>query len=157
MTLDPKVLDAQNKVEAKRAQLLTSVKYGIGEAKRRLAPDLVADQVWEATKDKLERGAHDAVLAAKNKPWIVGGIGAALGLFLARGVLGDAIRDGVEKFSAWRASNDDEGQTKPVAATPQPDESPETPVAVARQAKKRKAGAAAKKRAPRKTKTEEAK
>ena len=156
MTLDPRVLDAQNKVEAKRAQLMTSVKYGVGEAKRRLAPDLVADQVWEATKDKIERGAHDAMLTAKNKPWLVGGIGAAIGLFLARGVLGDAVRGGLDKFADWR-SDDDEAETTPVAAKPRPDESPETPVAVARQANKRKAGAAAAKRAPRETKTEEGK
>ncbi len=39
---DPRIIDAQNQVEAKRAQLMHSVKHAIGEAKRRLAPDLLA-------------------------------------------------------------------------------------------------------------------
>ena len=156
MSIDPRVIDAQNKVEAKRAQLMTSVKYGVGEAKRRLAPDLVADQVWEATKDKIERGAQDAMLTARNKPWLVGGIGAAIGLFLARGLIGDAVRGGLDKVADWRSGENDEGETTPVASEPRVDETPETPVAVARQVK-RNAGADASKRAPRKTKTEEVK
>lgn len=97
MSLDPRVIDARNLVEIKRAKLMTSVKYGVGEAKRRLAPDLVADHVWEVTKDKARRAADDMVLAAKEKPWIVAAIGAGIGLVLARGQVGDLLREGADK------------------------------------------------------------
>ena len=66
MTVDPKVLDAQNRVEIQRAKLMRSVEYGIGQAKRRLAPDLIAAQAWDATKAKVSDTAHEAVVAAKS-------------------------------------------------------------------------------------------
>ncbi|MBW0145096.1 hypothetical protein [Sphingomicrobium clamense] len=151
MTVDPKVLDAQNRVEIQRAKLMRSVEYGIGQAKRRLAPDLIAAQAWDATKAKVTDTAHEAVVAAKKNPWLVGGIGAAIGLFLARGPLGDALRGVKSKIV------DSDAET-PKASDPE--NSPETPVAVAKQAKQRKAGAASKrsrKSANKNSKTEDVK
>lgn len=141
MSLDPKVIDAQNLVEIRRARLMTSVKYGIGEAKRRLAPDLVADHVWEVTKDKAERAAHDMVVSAKNNPWTVGAIGTAIGLFFARGKIGDAVRD------QWGKWTDDE-PTPPAPSTPA------TPAEVAKKTRKPSPAKPPKARA---TKTEEVK
>ncbi|MCJ8189913.1 hypothetical protein [Sphingomicrobium aestuariivivum] len=89
MSVDPELIDAKNAVEAKRAQLMHSVKYTVGEAKRRLAPDLLAEQAWEKVKRKSSDTAHSAYLEAKAKPWLVGGIAAAIGLFLARKPVGE--------------------------------------------------------------------
>ncbi|RZV45319.1 MAG: hypothetical protein EX258_10450, partial [Sphingomonadaceae bacterium] len=88
--LDPRVIDAQNEVEAQRAKLMRSVSHAIGEAQRRLAPDLLAEQAWEKTKEKGAQMAEDAVDLAKRKPWLVGGLVAGLTLFLARKPVGRA-------------------------------------------------------------------
>ena len=149
MPIDPKVLDARNKVEAKRAQLMTSVKYGVGEAKRRLAPDLVADHVWDVTKDKARRAADDMMLTARDKPWLVGAVGAAIGLFFARGPIGDAIRDGIDKIRG----RDDEPEPQAPAKNA---DVPETPAAVAKAATQRTKGAA-KVKTPKQSKTEDVK
>ena len=153
MPLDPKVIDARNKAEAKRAQLLTSVKYGVGEAKRRLAPDLVADHVWDVTKDKARRAADDMMLTAKDKPWIVGAIGAAIGLFLARGAIGEVVRDGIDKVKDRFDGNDE----APAVPNRKAEDAPDTPVAVAKQAKRQKSGAAKAKTPTKNSKTEDVK
>jgi hypothetical protein len=131
MKTDPRVIAAQNEVEAKRAQLMHSAKLAIGEAKRRLAPDLVADQVWEATKSKAERLAHDATLAAKNRPWLVGGAVAAAALFMARKPVS---RLAVDTYDRLTSDHDD----KAAKAADEKLEmaAPESPVAVARLAKR---------------------
>lgn len=149
MTLDPKVLAAEQKVAEKRAQLMSSVNYSVEETKRRFAPDLLAGQAWEKTKAKVADTAQDTLDAAKRNPWLVGGIGAAIGLFLARGAIGDLLRDGIDKVRDRIEGDEAEA---PLAV----EQAPETPVAMAKEAKKRKAGAA-KRKTPRKTKTEDVK
>ncbi|WP_265570705.1 hypothetical protein [Sphingomicrobium nitratireducens] len=109
------MLDAQNLVELKRAKLMTSVKHAIGEGKRRLAPDLVADQVWEMTKDKANRAAHDMVVTARNKPWLVGGIAAAVGLFLARGKVGEWAADAYDAMTGDDTEEEDQEDGAPTS------------------------------------------
>lgn len=132
---DPRIIDAQNQVEAKRAQLMHSVKHAIGEAKRRLAPDLLAEQAWkaswEAARHKGGEIADDATSFAKEKPWLVGGIAAAAALFLARKPVGklavgayDAVTGRDEKSEAELADDALEA------------EAPNNPVAVAGRAKR---------------------
>lgn len=130
--IDGKVLDAENEVEVKRAKLMTSIKFGIGEAKRRLAPDLLAEQAWEKTKAKASESAQEAVVAVKNNPAIVGGIGAAIGLYLARGPLGQMLRELWDKFFGEVIDQPEQERQPPPH---------DTPVAVAEQAKRRKAAA----------------
>ena len=88
MSIDPKVLSAKNDVEYHRAKMMATVKFAAGEAKRRLAPDLVLSNAWSATKRKSGELAHDAMLEAKSKPLLFGGIAAAVGALLFRKPLG---------------------------------------------------------------------
>ncbi|WP_265562844.1 hypothetical protein [Sphingomicrobium arenosum] len=117
MSIDPELIDAKNAVEAKRAQLMHSTKYALGEAKRRLAPDLLAEQAWEKVKRKSGDAVHDAYLEAKAKPWLVGGIAAAIGLFLARKPVGEMA---VKAYQAARGEEEDGGD----APAPSPPEAP---------------------------------
>ena len=104
MSIDPKVIDAKNAVEAKRAQMMHTVKYTLGEAKRRLAPDLLAEQAWEKVKRKSGDLAHEAMLEAKARPALVGSIAAALGVFFARKPIG---RMAVEAYHSVRGDVED--------------------------------------------------
>lgn len=127
--LDPRVIDAQNNVEAQRAKLMRSVSHAIGEAQRRLAPDLLAEQAWEKTKEKGAQMAEDAVDLAKRKPWLVGGLVAGLTLFLARKPVGRAAVETYDRLAkrAHEAEKADDALEK---------EAPNSPVAVARRAKR---------------------
>ncbi|MBB3763727.1 hypothetical protein [Sphingomicrobium lutaoense] len=131
MKTDPRVIAAQNNVEAKRAQLMHSTKLAIGEAKRRLAPDLVADQVWEATKNKAERIAQEATVAARNRPWLVGGAIAAATLFMARKPVSRLASNAYQ-----RVTSDHDEKAARLADEKLEMSAPESPVAVARMAKR---------------------
>ncbi|MCJ7422331.1 hypothetical protein [Sphingomicrobium astaxanthinifaciens] len=119
MSLDPELIDARNAVEAKRAQLMHSAKFALGEAKRRLAPDLLAEQAWDKVKRKSNDLAHEAVLEAKAKPFFYGGIAAAIGLFLARKPLGKMAVSAC-RSARGEAAPEAEGGSSMVAAKPPP-------------------------------------
>ncbi|WP_343347350.1 hypothetical protein WJT74_04485 [Sphingomicrobium sp. XHP0239] len=107
MSIDPKVLSAKNDVEVKRAQLLHSVKFALGETKRRLAPDLIAEMAWVETKRAGSKVADKAVDFTKRKPVLVGGLAAAFGLFLARKPVGRLAVSGVEKLTGDDENRDE--------------------------------------------------
>ena len=117
MSIDPKVLSAKNDVEVKRAKLLHSIKFALGETKRRLAPDLIAEMAWEETKRASGKVADKAVDVAKRKPVLIGGLAAAFGLFLARKPLGKLAVNGVEKLTGEDHAAEGDPDTTGTAAS----------------------------------------
>ena len=80
MTDSPKVAAARIEVERSRAALLETAR----ELQQRLQPKTLANEVWEKAKDKGADLAEDAVDAVAKRPIAVGGVVAALAMFLAR-------------------------------------------------------------------------
>jgi hypothetical protein len=82
----PKVAAAQIKVERTRAALLETA----NELLERFQPHNLVDDLWEQAKNKGADLAEEAVDAVKKRPVAVGGIVAALTMFLARDPIKDA-------------------------------------------------------------------
>ena len=82
----PKVAAARIEVERTRAALLDTAK----ELQQRLQPKSLASEAWDKAKIKGADLAEDAVDAVKKRPVAVGGVVAALTMFLAREPLKDA-------------------------------------------------------------------
>lgn len=87
MTDPPKVAAARIQVERTRAALLDTAK----ELQQRLQPKTLASEAWEKAKIKGADLAEDAVDAVKSRPVAVGGVMAALTMFLAREPIKDAV------------------------------------------------------------------
>lgn len=87
MTDPPKVAAARIQVERTRAALLETAK----ELQQRLQPKTLASEAWEKAKIKGADLAEDAVDAVKSRPVAVGGVMAALTMFLARQPIKDAV------------------------------------------------------------------
>lgn len=87
MTDTPKVAAARIEVERTRAALLDTAK----ELQQRLQPKTLASEAWEKAKNKGADLAEDAVDAVKKRPVAVGGVVAALTMFLAREPIKDAV------------------------------------------------------------------
>lgn len=134
MAIDPKVVAAENEAEAARAKLMHSTKLAVGEAKRRLAPDLLAKQAWKASahaaRSASEDAADTAVRFAKDRPYLVAGAVAAAALFLARKPVKRLAVDTYERLTSNFDAEEAEKADEALAA-----EAPESPVAVARAAK----------------------
>jgi hypothetical protein len=86
MTDTPKVVAAQIEVERTRAALMETAR----ELQQRLQPKTLASEAWEKAKVKGADLAEDAVDAVKSRPVAVGGVVAALTMFLAREPIKDA-------------------------------------------------------------------
>jgi formyltetrahydrofolate synthetase len=86
MTETAKILAAQIEVERTRAALMETVR----ELQQRLQPKTLASEAWEKAKEKGADLAEDAVDAVKSRPVAVGGVVAALTMFLAREPIKDA-------------------------------------------------------------------
>ena len=86
MTDTPKVAAARIEVERARAALLDTAR----ELQLRLQPKTLANEAWEKAKIKGADLAEDAVDAVKKRPVAVGGMVAALTMFLAREPIKDA-------------------------------------------------------------------
>jgi hypothetical protein len=82
----PKVAAARIEVERTRAALLDTAK----ELQQRLQPKSLASEAWDKAKNKGADLAEDAVDAVKKRPVAVGGVVAALTMFLAREPIKDA-------------------------------------------------------------------
>jgi len=82
----PKVFAARIEVERTRAALLETAK----ELQQRLQPRSLASEAWDKAKIKGADLAEDAVDAVKKRPVAVGGVVAALTMFLAREPIKDA-------------------------------------------------------------------
>jgi hypothetical protein len=87
MTDTPAVAAARIDVERRRGELLDTVH----ELQRRLAPKTLATDAWEKARNKGADIAEDAVDAVKARPAAVGGVAAAVALFLARAPIRDAV------------------------------------------------------------------
>ena len=87
MTDTPKVAAARIEVERTRAALLDTTK----DLQQRLQPKTLASEAWEKAKNKGADLAEDAVDAVKKRPVAVGGLVAALTMFLAREPIKDAV------------------------------------------------------------------
>ena len=82
----PKVVAARIEVERARAALMETAR----ELQQRLQPKTLASEAWEKAKVKGADLAEDAVDAVKSRPVAVGGVVAALTMFLAREPIKDA-------------------------------------------------------------------
>ena len=100
---------ARAEVEARKAEMIDTVR----ELQQRLQPATLASGAWEAAKNKGANLAEDAVDAVRSRPVAVGGVAAALGLFLARAPIKDVAR----RFYDGMTSAKDE---PPQAAEPKP-------------------------------------
>jgi formyltetrahydrofolate synthetase len=82
----PKVVAARIEVARTRAALIETAR----ELQLRLQPRTLASEAWEKAKEKGADLAEDAVDAVKKRPVAVGGVVAALTMFLAREPIKDA-------------------------------------------------------------------
>ncbi len=98
----PRIDNARREVADARARLIETAR----ELQQRLAPKTLARDAWESAKNKGADIAEDAVDAVKKRPIAVGGVLAALTMFLAR----DPIKDGVSNF--YEAMNKRKKATK---------------------------------------------
>lgn len=80
MTDTPKIAAARIEVARTRAALLETAR----DLQARLQPKTLANDVWEKAKDKGADLAEGAVDAVAKRPLAVGGVVAALAMFLAR-------------------------------------------------------------------------
>ena len=80
MSEDPKVSGARIEVERTKAALLDTV----NQLLERFQPHNLVDDLWESAKNKGADLAEDAVDAVAKRPVAVGGVLAALAMFLAR-------------------------------------------------------------------------
>jgi Protein of unknown function (DUF3618) len=90
MTDTPKIAAARIEVERTRGALLDTVR----ELQQRLQPKTLASEAWEKAKIKGADLAEDAVDAVAKRPVAVGGVVAALAMFLAR----EPIKKATVKF-----------------------------------------------------------
>ncbi len=90
MSDTPKISAARIQVERTRATLLETAR----ELQARLQPKNLASEAWEKAKDKGADLAEGAVDAVAKRPVAVGGVVAALAMFLAR----DPLKKATVKF-----------------------------------------------------------
>ena len=86
MTISPKIVAARIEVERARGSLIDTAR----ELQVRLEPKTLANEAWEKAKNKGADLAEEAVDAVKARPVAVGGMMAALAMFLARAPIKDA-------------------------------------------------------------------
>ena len=115
MTDTPAVIAARIEVERRRGELLDTVH----ELQARLAPRTLAADAWQKAKNKGADLAEDAVDAVKARPAAVGGVAAALGLFLARAPIRDAA---VKIYDAMTSRRETKAARPALNPSDQPDQ-----------------------------------
>jgi hypothetical protein len=90
MSEDPKVSGARIEVERSKAALLDTA----NQLLERFQPHNLVDDLWESAKNKGADLAEDAVDAVAKRPVAIGGVVAALAMFLAR----DPLKKATVKF-----------------------------------------------------------
>jgi hypothetical protein len=75
----------------------------VHELQARLQPRTLASEAWAKARNKGADMAEDAVDAVKARPVAIGGVAAALGLFLARRPISDAA---VKLYDALTSESD---------------------------------------------------
>ena len=106
MTTPPKILTAQIEVERAKAALIDTAR----DLQVRLEPKTLAADAWEKAKNKGADLAEEAVDAVRARPVAVGGVVAALAMFLARAPIKDAA---VKIYDAM--TSNDEPEPEPAA------------------------------------------
>ena len=106
------VTAARIEVERRRGEMLDTVHV----LQTRLAPKTLAADAWEKAKNKGADLAEDAVDAVKARPVAVGGIAAALALFLAR----EPIKDAAVKIYDAMTAKSDPKKRRPALKAPEP-------------------------------------
>jgi hypothetical protein len=101
MTESMKIVAARIEVERAKAALIETAR----ELQQRLQPKTLANEAWEKAKNKGADLAEDAVDAVKKRPVAVGGVIAALTMFLAREPIKDAA---VKIYDAMTSSDEPE-------------------------------------------------
>ena len=99
MSESPKIAAARIEVARTRAALIETAR----ELQVRLQPKTLASEAWEKAKIKGADLAEDAVDAVKSRPVAVGGVVAALTMFLAREPIKDAA---VKLYDAMTSSDE---------------------------------------------------
>ena len=134
MTETAKILAAQIEVERTRAALMDTVR----ELQQRLQPKTLASEAWEKAKEKGADLAEDAVDAVKSRPVAVGGVVAALTMFLAREPIKDAA---VKLYDAMTSKEEPKAKAAALKPRKTPARAParrptRKPVAAARKTEK---------------------
>ena len=109
MSDTPKVVAARIEVARTRAALIETAR----EIQARLQPKTLASEAWEKAKIKGADLAEDAVDAVKSRPVAVGGVVAALTMFLAR----EPIKDAAVKLYDAMTSSDEPKPKAPALKT----------------------------------------
>lgn len=113
MSDTPKIVAARIEVARARAALIDTAR----ELQARLEPRTLAGEAWEKAKNKGADLAEEAVDAVKSRPAAVGGVVAALAMFLAR----EPIKDAAVKIYDAMTSKD---EPKAGASTLKPNDKP---------------------------------
>jgi len=134
MTDTAKVVAAQIEVERARAALMETAR----ELQQRLQPKTLANEAWEKAKVKGADLAEDAVDAVKSRPVAVGGVVAALTMFLAREPIKDAA---VKLYDAMTSKDEPKAKAPALKARKTPARAParrptRKPAAAARKTEK---------------------
>jgi hypothetical protein len=134
MTDTAKVVAAQIEVERARAALMETAR----DLQQRLQPKTLANEAWEKAKVKGADLAEDAVDAVKSRPVAVGGVVAALTMFLARKPIKDAA---VKLYDAMTSKDEPKAKAPALKARKTPARAParrpaRKPAAAARKTEK---------------------
>lgn len=113
MTMSPKIAAARSEVERARAALIDTAR----ELQVRLEPKTLASEAWEKAKNKGADLAEEAVDAVKARPVAVGGVMAALAMFLARAPIKDAA---VKIYDAMTSSDEPQREAPALKPTDKP-------------------------------------
>ena len=105
MSVSPRIVAARIEVARARAALVETAR-GL---QLRLEPKTLANEAWEKAKNKGADLAEEAVEAVKSRPVAVGGVIAALTMFLAR----EPIKDAAVKIYDAMTSKDEPKRDTP--------------------------------------------
>ena len=109
----PKIVAATIEVERTRAALIETVRA----LQTRFEPHKVVNEVWEKAKNKGADLAEEAVDAVKSRPVAVGGVIAALTVFLAREPIKDAA---IKIYDAMTSKDEPKPDTPALKPTDKP-------------------------------------
>ena len=134
MSESPKIAAARIEVARTRAALIETAR----ELQVRLQPTTLASEAWEKAKIMGADLAEDAVDAVKSRPVAVGGVVAALTMFLAREPIKDAA---VKLYDAMTSKDEPKAKAPALKARKTPARTParrpaRKPAAAARKTEK---------------------
>ena len=104
----PEIIAARDEVQRSRARVMAAAH----ELQDRLSPKTLARNTWQGAKEKGADLAEDAVDAVKARPFVTGGVVAAITMFLAREPLMDGARKLADSVGDKRKTRRANGTTK---------------------------------------------